>query len=136
MRASTAGAHADLDFELLACFVATRVHSRTTRKKRATPKLQRASMESTAMFANSGSPRRSAESCQLLRPTPRQEFRGRLRADGSKSDSTLNSARLSSVLSQFKDVRRLSKTASTIERFASGSRPENDRVGPSSVTPR
>jgi hypothetical protein len=114
---------------------ATRVHSHTTKKIRAIRQLQRASMESRAMSANSGSPRCSVESCQWLRPTRRQEFHGRLRADGSKSGSILNSARLNSATSQFKDIRRLNKAAPTIERFGSRSRPENDRVGPPSATP-
>jgi hypothetical protein len=58
-----------------------------------------------------------------------------LQADGPKSDSTLNSSRLTSSISQFKEIRRLNKAAPTIERFASRSRPENDRVGPTSTTP-
>src|SRR4029077_15342400 len=104
-------------------------------KIRAIRQLQRASTESRAMSANLGSQRRSVESCQWLRPTRRQEFRGRLRADGSKSGSLLDSAWLSSASSQFKDIRRLHKAAPTIERFASRSHPENDRVGPPTTTP-
>src|SRR5260370_32517803 len=129
MRASTAMVHADRAVGLPACFAATRVRSCTTRKIRAMRQLQRASMESKATSANSESLRCLVESCQWLRPAPRQEFRGGLRADGSKSGSTLNSARLNSATSQFKDIRRLNKAAPTIERFASRSRPENDRVG-------
>jgi hypothetical protein len=99
-------------------------------KIRASRHLQRASMELRTTSANLGSQRRSVESCLWLRPTRRQEFRGRLRADGSKSCSPLNSARLNSATSQFKNIRRLHKAAPTIERFASRSRPENHRVGP------
>jgi len=109
--------------------------SHTTKKIRASRHLQRASMELRTTSANSGSLRRLAESCRSLRPTRRQEFRGRLQADGSKSCSPLNSARLNSATSQFKDIRRLHEAAPTIERSAFRSCPENDRVGPPSATP-
>src|SRR4029077_20485991 len=89
MRASTAMARADRAIGLLACSAASRVQSHTTKKMRAIRQLQRASMESKATFAYSGSLRCSVESCQWLRPTRRQEFRGGLRADGSKIGSTL-----------------------------------------------
>src|SRR5882762_3934891 len=115
MWASTAMVHADRAVGLPACSAATRVHSHTTRKIRATRQLQRASMESWATFACSGSLRCSVESCQWLRPTRRQEFRGGLRADGSKSASPLNAARLNSATSQFKDIRRLNQAAPTKE---------------------
>src|SRR5947207_9966191 len=135
MSASIAMVHADRAVELPACSAATRVHSHTTKKIRASRQLQRASMESRAMSANLGSQRCSVESCQWLRPTRRQDFRGRLRADGSRSGSTSNSARLNSATSQLKDIRRLNKAAPTIKRFASRGRPENDRVGAPSATP-
>ena len=120
MRALAAMVRADRAVGLPACSAATRVHSHTTKKIRAIRQLQRASMESRAMSANLGSPRCSVESCQWLRPTRRQEFHGRLRADGSKSGSILNSARLNSATSQFKDIRRLNKAAPTIERLVPG----------------
>src|ERR1700730_17344392 len=88
MRASTAMVHAERAVGLPACSAATRVQSHTTKKIRAIRQLQRASMESKATFACSGSLRCSVESCQWLRPTRRQEFRGGLRADGSKIGST------------------------------------------------
>src|SRR4029079_4160817 len=106
-----------------------------TRKIKATRRLQRASMELRAKSANSGSLRYWVESCQWVRPTRLQLFRGRSRADGSKSDSTSNSSRLTSSISQFKEVRRLNKAAPTVERFASRSRPENDHIGPPSAAP-
>jgi hypothetical protein len=49
---------------------------------------------------------------------------------------TIDSARLNSAASQFKNIRRRNKAAPTIKRFASRRRPENDRVGPPSATPR
>src|SRR5258705_5047758 len=115
MRVSTAMVHADRAVELPACSAATRVQSDTTKKIRAIRQLQRASMESKATFACSGSLRCSVESCQWLRPTRRQEFRGGLRAGGSKIGSTLNSARLNSATLQFKDIRGVNKAVSTIE---------------------
>src|SRR4029077_20998702 len=135
MRASIAMVHADHAVGLPACSAATRVHSHTTKKVRAIRQLQQASMESKAMFENSGSQQCSVELCQWLPTIRRKQFHGRLRADGSKSDSSLDSARLNGITSQFKDIRRLNKAAATIERFASRSRPENDRVGPPSATP-
>src|SRR6266498_672780 len=135
MRASTPMVHAARAVVLPACSAAIRVRPRTTRKTRATQQLRSASMEYAATFANSELPRCSAESFRWLRPTRRQEFRGGLQADDSKSGSILDSARLNSAISQFKDIRRLYKAAPTIERFASRSRPENDRVGSPSATP-
>src|SRR6266545_2196633 len=70
---------------LPACSAAIRVRPRTTRKTRATQQLRSASMEYAATFANSELPRCPAESFRWLRPTRRQELRGGLRADDSKS---------------------------------------------------